>query len=174
MTCAWPQNPDPLPDRLTEQDLLERVSYPREVNATLRFPGAPGTMLSVHMHTEGVGAEAQEVWVVDRGGDILYSGDDGKTRQSQVSDTEHDLVDVTFDAQGDNGWAVGTFGTVTKIRDRGAIWRVVYQNATLSILLSAFALPERKPVRAANTVRPAASAAGWAVTAPIGVPARAG
>jgi photosystem II stability/assembly factor-like uncharacterized protein len=101
----------------------------------LRLPGAPGTMLGVHMNKDG-----QTLWVVGRGGAILHSKDAGQTWESRSSGTASDLIDVTFDAGGQNGWAVGTRGGVTVTHDGGKTWAASSLTQDRGLLLSVHAV----------------------------------
>jgi photosystem II stability/assembly factor-like uncharacterized protein len=132
---AWLQAPDPMPGKLQPKTFWEWLRYPVESNAMLRLPGAPGTMLGVHMNRDG-----KTLWVVGRGGAILHSKDAGQTWESRASGTPSDLIDITFDAQGENGWAVGTRGGVTVTHDGGKTWAVSRQTLDGGLLLAVHAV----------------------------------
>ncbi len=135
---AWLQAPDPMPGKLQPMTFWEQLRYPIESHAMLRLPGAPGTMLGVHMNPDG-----KTLWVVGRGGAILHTKDAGQTWESRASGTASDLIDITFDAQGVNGWAVGTRGGVTVTHDSGKTWVVSDQTADSGLLLSVHAVNAR-------------------------------
>lgn len=155
VSVAWLQQPDPLPGRLNSPTWLEWLRYPIETRPLLRLPGAPATMLAVHMDADG-----QRVWVVGRGGSIMHTRNGGKAWEGQLSATQADLFDVTFDDRGLNGWAVGARGTVVLTHDGGSNWRKVevalapiqYEGKPPAVgtLVSVFALPDAKALWVAS------------------------
>lgn len=85
----------------------------------LRLP-PPSATQRVHMLAPA--ARGRVVAVVEGG--ALFTDDRGARWQTAAWEGPQQPRSVAFDPRGEEGWAVGTAGTVWASRDRGATWRV--------------------------------------------------
>jgi photosystem II stability/assembly factor-like uncharacterized protein len=94
-----------------------------EYGDTIRLSGIPAPFcISRYCVQEG-----EASWAVGGGGQILLRAPDGKITESRP--TKSDLQALFF-VNPDQGWAVGTKGTLLRTQDRGLTWTAQNSNAT--------------------------------------------
>ena len=104
--------------------------------------------LSTFADFRAVAGKGSKVWLTGSpGGRIWSSADAGQRWTLQATGQTSPLHALFFQSE-DNGWAVGTFGTILRTVDGGQTWETARAGARRAALLSIHARPERLPFNA--------------------------
>ncbi len=104
--------------------------------------------LSTFADFRAVAAKGSKVWLTGSpGGRIWSSLDAGHHWTMQATGQTSPLHALCFQSE-DNGWAVGTFGTILRTVDGGQTWETARAGSRRAALLSIHARPERLPFNA--------------------------